>query len=287
MADPINVHLGVANILNGVSGLVANTTVHNTASGDQPFVFDVNTAGSNVPAGVSVNAANGEITLPAGVWIICGSALVRSDITGGRQNSRGYYSIGIRHGANYRHISPWSYSRWGSDRPAESTSLSWATATNLPAELRLPWKTLTMSIAGAVITTPANPRITLRCLWSQQIGGSTTFLHAHLHAVQVLGAMTAAELRTLLASLGTLDTITDDTGIVLFDDDGVYKSDISELPTGGGSSEPTEHKLQLFLITLQHLLIRNQVLLFRLINSAGNLRKTLIEVIYSKKWIYY
>ena len=172
----------------------------NAGDGDQAIRFDVNAAGSAIPTGVSVNAANGEIALPQGIWILCGSCRVQAG--GGSSsdpNSRAYATLGIRHGTNWRHVAPWSYARWAIDAGRSLPGSGWSTPTTMPAALRRPWQIMPISVAGAVVVGENSPTISLRTIWTFQRGtGTFTILNAHLHAVNVLGMMTAAELLALI-----------------------------------------------------------------------------------------
>ena len=232
--------------------------------------------GTALPTGVSVNAANGEITLPQGIWILCGSCRVQAGGgSSGDANSRAYATLGIRHGTNWRHVAPWSYARWSIDAGRTLPGSGWSTPTTMPSSLRRPWQIMPISVAGAVVVGQNSPTISLRTIWTFQRGtGTFTILNAHLHAVKIERFL-SADLLALINGLNALDTITDSTGLLTFDDDGIYKSTFGDVPSG--SSEPTEAQIAAILNAATTLTAPQATSYVPLINSAGNLRKTLID----------
>ena len=136
-AEPVQIHLGVANILGNTSGIISSSGRFLASSGDQAIRFDETTSGTNLPSSITYNNVTGELTLPAGAWILCASGLIRNMAASGAQNSRAYIMIAIRQGANnYRHISAPAYSRWGQGQRPGSVPTAFQTA-SLPGTISI------------------------------------------------------------------------------------------------------------------------------------------------------
>ena len=171
-------HLGVANIEGGDTGLVAGTTGHAEADGDRmerPLRFAV--ASTNVtPTGGSYNSATGNITLPEGHWLVCASVVVANNGTNKTdQNSRVRVILGIKYGDNIRHEQS-DYSRW----PNGATSRYSSAVDSDFSECKV-------SVAGGVISDGTTAlTINLVTALQGQNAGSTdeacNILSAHVHA---------------------------------------------------------------------------------------------------------
>ena len=98
------VHIGTPNLSGNDSGVVTGST--DITPGDTGTVQDFNVrfdntlAGYSIPTAATYNPVNGDITLPAGHWIICASLNVVSTAS---TNSRVAAVLSINHGTNQRH----------------------------------------------------------------------------------------------------------------------------------------------------------------------------------------
>ena len=180
--EPNEAHLGVANILGSTSGLVSGTGRFTQSSGDQVIRFDETTTGNRLAAGMTYNNTNGEIVLPAGAWLLCASARMRTRGGGqsnSTQNQRAYMMVAIRQGTrDYRHISPPYYARWAETGAAGSFPSITTTGGNFNPQYQGP-----TSVTGAVISNGTTP-ITIRALWSTQTTSGIEVQAAHLHCIK-------------------------------------------------------------------------------------------------------
>ena len=190
-AAPVQLHLGVANIVGSTTGIVSGATRFTSLSGNEAIRFDQNTAGTNIGTGIIYTSTNGNIVLPAGIWILCAS--IRARMMGNsapNANTRSYFSVGIQHGTNLRHISAPAYARWTEgDKP---TNVQPFDTSNLPTGWGQVSSNIPASVSGVVISSGSNQAsnfVTVRAIWSNQLiaGAGVNLLNAHLHAVR-LGA---------------------------------------------------------------------------------------------------
>ena len=182
LPEPLEAHLGVANILGSTSGLVSGTGRYTSSSGDEVIRFDETTTGNRLATGMTYNNTNGQIVLPAGAWLLCasGRARTRGGGSGGSaQNQRAYLMIGIRQGASdYRHISSPYYPRWAETGSAGSFPSITTAGGNFNPQYQGP-----LSVTGAVISDGTTP-ITIRILWTTQTTSGIELQAAHLHCIK-------------------------------------------------------------------------------------------------------
>ena len=267
MAPPLQLHLGVRNILGATSGLLATT--YSGAQGDQALRFDRAVAGSVLPSVITLNNTNGQIVFPAGTWMLCASA--RGSQTGSLigQNSRGYFYLSIREGnGDYRHVSSPAYSRWtqGGQGAGSFPTIQLENG----GTLATPERNIPMSVSGVVVSDGTTP-VTIRMLWSlQNAAGGVEINAAHLHAFRA-ERFTEADLLAIVRALTSEDTIVDDNEILLVTDDGLRRASISDFPSGG--SDPTEAQIAAILNAADTLTNPTGAHIVPLLTSGGALRK--------------
>ena len=147
--------------------------------------FDTNAVtypSTHLADGASVDASNGEITLPAGHWIVCASVRIRANTGIGDGGSRSWHKLGIIQGANLRHESS-KYVRWGdvdaNANQAGSSALS-ASFTNEGS----------ISVTGSLISDGVQTtKIRLESYIQNRAANSNVIiLGAHVHAYQLTQA---------------------------------------------------------------------------------------------------
>ena len=172
-------HLGVANIEGGDSGLVAGTTTHTATAAnanlrmERDLRFDVRST-NVMPTGGSYDSSTGNIVLPAGHWIVCASVVVRNHGTVSNQNVRVIVTLGLKYGTNIRHEQS-NYIRWADE------------STQAGSAVRDDFSQGKVSIAGSIIsdgTTALNINLVTALQGSVNTTEQITILSAHVHAYQ-------------------------------------------------------------------------------------------------------
>ena len=196
-SNPGYLHLGAANIeptINDTSGEVTSQTgvvsgqttraVSRTLLADINGIrFDDNATtypSTSIPTGGAYDNTNGQITLPAGNWIVCASAIVRSRSGSGGGTDRLWVKLGIMQGNNLRHENS-DYIRYGDqtapyrDNQLGNTELT-AAFTNRAS----------LSTTGSVVADgTTKTTIRLRALAANTTAGVVEILAVHVHAFKV------------------------------------------------------------------------------------------------------
>ena len=183
--DPDQAHFGTADIDGTVSGLQPSTTTITIASGDSqkqvvPFRF-VSELPSKIPDFITYDESNGQIVLPRGTWILCGSARIANTTSGGaNNNNRISASISIQHrradlGYNTRHSNE-GYVRWTSTDSG---------ATDLASSVTDGFIKTHLSTTGVVVSDGVQPIRLAAEIEAQAPNGTVELEAGHMHAVKI------------------------------------------------------------------------------------------------------